>query len=218
MDGEFGTIPRTRFTLRPQQSNPPIFLASGTSTPPVMRRIVERGYCPIVSMVGNSTATMIEKYRAIETVYRAGGGDADSMPFALNQYMYVTRDRADARRAAEAVRYVLRVHAAMRRPQADLDGSVFTEVPFEGEPSVDELIERLAIGDPGKVAEHLDHQLDTMRPSQLSFIMGLPGMSSMDTLRSMHTFGDEVLPKLERLDRASGAVTTAELAVEELAR
>jgi alkanesulfonate monooxygenase SsuD/methylene tetrahydromethanopterin reductase-like flavin-dependent oxidoreductase (luciferase family) len=197
LDGELGTIPPTRFTLRTQQANPPIFLASGTSAAPIAQRIAARGYCPIVSMVGNSTATMIDKHKAIEAAYREAGGEADTMPFALNQYMYVTRDLAEARRAAEAVRYVLRMHAAMRRPEASLDGSLLKEMPFDGEPSADELIERLAIGEPSKVADHLNHQLDAMRASQLSFIMGLPGLSSADTLRSMHSFGQDVLPKLQ---------------------
>jgi alkanesulfonate monooxygenase SsuD/methylene tetrahydromethanopterin reductase-like flavin-dependent oxidoreductase (luciferase family) len=197
--GELASIPKTLFTLRPKQQHPPVYIASGTTEPTVQKRMIHGGYASIVSMVGNSTAAMIERHRAIERAYRESGGAEAVMPFALNQYMYVTRDPAEARQAAEAVIYVMRVHAAMKSRHVQLDGSLMKDVPFDGEPSVDDLLTRLAIGHPDVVAERLAEQIRAMKPQQMSFIMGLPGMSARDTLSSMTCFGEFVVPQLQSL-------------------
>ncbi|MDH6147557.1 MULTISPECIES: LLM class flavin-dependent oxidoreductase [Paraburkholderia] len=195
-DGTLASIPKTLFTLRPKQRAPQVYIASGTTDAAVQKRMVSGQYASIVSMVANSTDWVIEKRGQIEEVYRACGGPAPVMPFALNQYLYVTQDPKAARKAAEAVIYVIRVHAAMKNKEAQLDGSLMKNEPAPNEPTVDELLGRLAIGDPETVAERLVRQRRALRPVQMSFIMGLPGMSSAETLVSMELFGKSVMPHL----------------------
>lgn len=195
-DGDLATIPKTHFTLRTKQKAPAVYLASGTTEEAVQKQMCANGYASIISMVGNPTSVLVERHSQIEKVYRDAGGAEDIMPFALNQYLYVTRDPAEARRAAEAVIYVMRVHAAMKSKNVELNGSMMKDVPFPGEPTVDELLARLSIGDPDTVAARLNEQIRLMKPKQLSFIMGLPGMSSRDTLVSMECFGKYVMPQL----------------------
>jgi alkanesulfonate monooxygenase SsuD/methylene tetrahydromethanopterin reductase-like flavin-dependent oxidoreductase (luciferase family) len=212
--GEVSSIPRTAFTLRLKQRRPAVFIASGTSEPAVQRRMVDGGYASIVSMVGNTTAAMVERHRAINRAYRAAGGTAERMPFAYNQYMYVTHDPVQARRAAESVLYVMRVHAAMKSKDVQLDGSFMKDVPFEGEPSVETLLGRLAIGDPSTVAERLQEQMKQMQPTTMSFIMGLPGISHADVMQSMECFATDVMPGLCRLGTALGGARITAAATE----
>ncbi|MDQ0137778.1 alkanesulfonate monooxygenase SsuD/methylene tetrahydromethanopterin reductase-like flavin-dependent oxidoreductase (luciferase family) [Neorhizobium galegae] len=199
LDGELAQIPKTLFTLKLKQKAPAVYVASGTGEEIVQKRMIAGNYAAIVSMVGNTTAIMAERHRQIELAYRKAGGAEAVMPFALNQYLYVTRDPAEARRAAESVIYVMRVHSAMKGKNVQLDGSLMKDVPFEGEPTVDEILSRLSIGDPEVVAERLNQQINLMSPKQMSFIMGLPGLSSKDILRSMESFGNYVIPKLKGL-------------------
>jgi len=208
-DGALASIPKTLFTLRPKQTAPQVFIASGTAEPSVQERMIAGNYASIVSMVGNSTDWVIDKHRQIEHVYRACGGTAAVMPFALNQYLYVTRDPKAARKAAEAVIYVMRVHSAMRNKYAQLDGSLMKDLPAPNEPSVDELLERLAIGAPETVAERLSRQVRDLQPMQMSFIMGLPGMTSQETLASMELLGTGVLPHLDTAPAGAHAAAAA---------
>jgi alkanesulfonate monooxygenase SsuD/methylene tetrahydromethanopterin reductase-like flavin-dependent oxidoreductase (luciferase family) len=192
-EGECNTVPRTEFTLRFQQPRPQVFLASGTATPEVQARIVARGYVPIMSMVSNSIDWVEERYNATRAAYAAAGGTAEQMPFAINQYIYVTKERALAEKAAAGVRYVTRVHGAMRGAHVD-KGAALGESPFPGEPEIDALLDRVTIGDPETVLERLLEQRRRLNPTNMTFVMAVPGMMSEETLKSMELFGKEVMP------------------------
>lgn len=120
------------------------------------------------------------------------------MPFAIQRYIFVSRDRDDVLKAADGARYVRRIAQAMRNKYGELEGSYLKETPAADEPPLEAIAERTLMGDPETVAEKLCADLTALAPSHVSCFMAIPGVAQQKTLRSMELFGKEVLPLVER--------------------
>jgi len=93
----------------------------------------------------------------------------------------------------------------MRENYARVDGAYLQESPASGEPPLEELVDRMIIGDAETCAEKLLREVETLRFSHLSCFMGLPGLPQRSILRSMEQFGTKVMPQLEKASREVAA-------------
>ena len=130
--------------------------------------------------------------------YGAAGGDSARMPFAIQRYVFVTDSKEDALKAADGARYVRRIAQAMRGKYGEMEGSFLKETPAADEPAIEEIVDRLPIGDPETVAERLGRDIEMLDPSHISCFMAIPGLPQKKILESMERFGAEVQPLLER--------------------
>jgi alkanesulfonate monooxygenase SsuD/methylene tetrahydromethanopterin reductase-like flavin-dependent oxidoreductase (luciferase family) len=112
--------------------------------------------------------------------------------------VFVTDDRQEALKAAEAARYIRRVAMSMRNNVARLDGAFLQEMPAPDEPPLEDIASRMIVGDAETCAEKLAAELTALQPVHVSCFMGLPDMPQHRTLRSMELFGSRVMPALER--------------------
>jgi alkanesulfonate monooxygenase SsuD/methylene tetrahydromethanopterin reductase-like flavin-dependent oxidoreductase (luciferase family) len=197
-DGAHIHIPETYFSLRPQQRRPDIYIAGLVNDPTTQRRIANRGYIPIVTTGWNSQEHILNVRNAITAANSRAEGDPDKAPFAMQRYVFVTDQRADALRAAEGARYVRRIAMSMRNRSAKLDGAFLQEQPASDEPPLGEIASRLLIGDAEDVAEKLAREIEALRPRHISCFMAIPGMEQDRVLRSMERFGAEVMPILAK--------------------
>lgn len=193
-EGKKLSIPRTDFSLRFKQKRPDIYVAGLGNDPETQSRITKGGYVPIFTAGWNELEGLKAVRDKVAASYVASGGRDESMPFAMQQYVYVTNDRQEAIEAAEAARYIRRVASSMRANSARLDGVFLQDDPTPGEPSLEELVDKLIIGDPETVAAKLNAQFDALKPSHWSLFMALPGISHAKTMRSMELFGSKVMP------------------------
>jgi alkanesulfonate monooxygenase SsuD/methylene tetrahydromethanopterin reductase-like flavin-dependent oxidoreductase (luciferase family) len=204
-EGKHIHIPETHFICRTLQARPEIYIAGLLNDPVTQERIARAGYVPFFT-TGWSTLEEITQLRdKVGQFHRAAGKNPATMKFAIQQYIFVTDDRGEALKAAEAARYIRRVAAAMRENYARLDGAFLEEVPAADEPPLEEIVERMIIGDAENCAEKLVREVETVRLSHLSCFMGLPGMPQRSILRSMERFGTEVMPRIEKAVRAFAA-------------
>jgi alkanesulfonate monooxygenase SsuD/methylene tetrahydromethanopterin reductase-like flavin-dependent oxidoreductase (luciferase family) len=196
--GERIDMPETHFSVRTVQRKPDVYLAGMAGDVEAQRRAVQRGYTPFFTTGWNAVDVVEKIRRGVETTYAAAGGDAAKMPFAIQRYVYVTDNRDDALKAADGARYVRRIAMAMRNKYGELEGAFLKEMPAADEPSLDEIVERLPIGDADTVAERLARDIDALNPSHISLFMAIPGLSQAQILESIRRFGAEVIPRLEQ--------------------
>jgi len=196
--GKHLKIPATGFCLRFIQKRPAIYVAGLGNDPETQRRISQNGYVPIFTAGWSQLEELQALRNKVMASHTAAGGNPHHMPFAAQQYVYVTERRQDALKAAEAARYIRRVSSAMRANSARLDGVFLQEAPTPNEPSLDALADRLIIGDAETVAAKLDAQFEALKPTHWTLFMALPGIPPEKTLRSMELFGSEVMPRLAR--------------------
>ena len=103
-------------------------------------------------------------------------GDKLRAPYAMQRYVFVTDDRQEALKAAEAARYIRRVAMSMRNNVARLDGAFLQEMPAPDEPPLEDIASRMIVGDAETCAEKLTMELTELQPVHVSCFMGLPGM------------------------------------------
>ena len=191
-------IPETHFVVHPVQRRPEVYVAGLARDPVTQARVVAHGYVPIFTTGWSTIAQMRETRDIVTAANTQANGDPTRAPYAMQRYVFVTDDKAEALRAAEAARYIRRIAMSMRNNVARLDGAFLQEMPAPDEPPLEEIANRLVIGDAETCAARLAAEIEALQPVHVSCFMGLPGLPQARTLRSMERFGAEVMPVLER--------------------
>jgi alkanesulfonate monooxygenase SsuD/methylene tetrahydromethanopterin reductase-like flavin-dependent oxidoreductase (luciferase family) len=207
-DGKFLKIPETYFSVRPLQRSPETYVAGLVRDSVTQQHMAQRGYVSVNTAGAVPMATAIANRGGVEEVYRSVGLDPVTMPLAIQQYVHITDDHNEALEAADNVRFIRRVVAAMRGGYVELDGSWLHEQVAEDESTLEEMLPTTYIGSPDEVAERMILQLERLRPSHLSCHMAIGGVPAKSVMRTIERFTAEVLPQVERhfggLDRVGG--------------
>ena len=155
------------------------------------------GYTPFLPQHHRPAAALASARESIEEIWRSVDR-ANQMRLAIQRFAFVTRNRNEAREAAENIRYTLRLALGLRFNTAKLDGPVLQEIPVANEPTLEEILEHAPIGDPTRVAEVLADDIRRLRPSHLSLMMQFGSLPQSLAVKSLQLLGSEVLPILEK--------------------
>jgi alkanesulfonate monooxygenase SsuD/methylene tetrahydromethanopterin reductase-like flavin-dependent oxidoreductase (luciferase family) len=188
-------IPETSLQLRPlQQPHPEIWVAA--SSQDSIDWTVDHD-CALIISAGINPLDLARKVRATynASLRRAGRSAADAR-FGLQRYVYVTDDPADARSAVEQALYTARIADRYRSATERITNGIAEAAPLPSEPSPDELLERLIVGAPEVCIEKLQQDVDTFRPTHLTFFAGFGSLSQDRILRSMRRLAENVLPHI----------------------
>ncbi|MDR5758955.1 LLM class flavin-dependent oxidoreductase [Caballeronia sp. LZ035] len=196
-DGKYTRLPPTHFSVRTVQARPPIYVAGMGGDIELQRRSVQRGYVPFFTTGWNSLDEIAATRAKVVQTFVEAGGTESAMSFATQRYVCITSDKSVARKAADGARYIRRIATAMRGKYGELDGSFLKETPAQGEPPLDEIEQRLLIGDADTVAERLRDEIATLKLTHMSCFMAIPGVEQNDVLRSIRDFGEQVIPRLQ---------------------
>ncbi|MSO75580.1 MAG: LLM class flavin-dependent oxidoreductase [Alphaproteobacteria bacterium] len=212
--GKHFQVPPTTLSLRPvQRPSPPIYVAGLARDAAVARRIGARGYTPFASAQWLPTAAVAATRKLYEAGYGLAGRDPASMPYAIQRLIFLTDSKHEAWEVAEQARYTYRVVTALKAGTGQFDGCRVGEVPQAGEQTIEAILAHAMIGDAERVAAMLAQDIEQVRPSHISLFMQFGDLSSARVLRSLETFGRQVLPLLERrfgpLDRLHPAALAA---------
>lgn len=188
----------TELSMRPFGVAPPeIFVAS--REPEIVRRAARGGHTPFIGFGHRGLETARAARAGLEALWAEGGGDPAAMPLAVQRFVYVTEDRAQAELAAACVRDFARAYVTLGGAALDKDGAFVRLMPLNDEPPLDDFLEKAVIGPADHCAEMLATELAALRPSHLCCMMGLAGIGRQETLASLERFGTEVLPQLSPL-------------------
>lgn len=193
-DGKFVKVPKTEFLVKFVQKRPDIYIAGFTGDEEVQTKASKLGYVPFVVTGWNDVATLKAAHDRTEAVHRAAVGSDRPMPYAIQKYVFVTDSREEALLAADAARYVRRISMSMKGKYAQISNGYLKELPAEGEPPLEELVERMCIGSPERCAEKLVTDIKTLGATHVNCFMALPGIDPRIIRRSMERFGAEVMP------------------------
>jgi len=123
---------------------------------------------------------------------------AGPRPLGVQQYVYVTDDKADALDVAERARYIGRVVTAMRLGDPLLSGHVIEAPPLPDEPPLETFRDNLVIGDAHLVAEKLANEIRELGTTHLSCFMQIGSLDGRRATRSLSRFAAEVIPLMEK--------------------
>ncbi|MGX1305866.1 alkanesulfonate monooxygenase SsuD/methylene tetrahydromethanopterin reductase-like flavin-dependent oxidoreductase (luciferase family) [Amorphus suaedae] len=198
--GTFYDIPASELPMRPfGMAMPQTFVASRRAE--VVARCARGGHTPFIGFGHRGIGPALAAKRTIAGHWAAAGGNPDTMPLAVQRFVYVTDDKEDALHAARCVRDFARAWVTLNERVLDKEGPFVRLMPLNDEPPLDDFLETAVIGPPDYCVEKLREELAALAPSHLCCMMGPTGIGRSETLASLERFGCEVLPKLgEYLD------------------
>jgi alkanesulfonate monooxygenase SsuD/methylene tetrahydromethanopterin reductase-like flavin-dependent oxidoreductase (luciferase family) len=200
-DGRHYRIERAPLCARPAYNRKPqIYVAGGQ--PELVSRAAQRGHVPFVTVGFQGTEALVKQRQYYEKLYAAAGQNADELPLAVQRYVYVTDSQADAIDAAERILYVNRLALSLRYGYQELDGPMLRPIPFKDEPTAEQIVDNVIMGDPQHCAERIADECRLLRPLHYSCIMQFGGMDGRRARRSLERFASEVMPLLEPEGRA----------------
>jgi alkanesulfonate monooxygenase SsuD/methylene tetrahydromethanopterin reductase-like flavin-dependent oxidoreductase (luciferase family) len=197
-NGAHFAIDRAALGLRPKQTPmPPVYVAGLMQNTEVQARLARSGHTPFLPQHHRPAAALASARQNIEDIWRSVDRP-NQMRLAIQRFAFVTRDRNEAREAAENIRYTLRLALGLRFNTAKLDGAVLREGPVANEPTLEEILEHAPIGDPARVAEVLADDIRILRPNHLSLMMQFGSLPQPLATKSLQLLGSDVLPILEK--------------------
>lgn len=193
--GKHVRIPRTELPMRPFGiSLPETFVASSSAE--LIGRAARQNCTPFMSFGHDSLESALSFRQLLAGHWQAGGGDPDTMPLAVQRYIYVTDDKREAQYAAQCVRDLARATNSLSSRLPSRDGIFLRLMPLNDEPPLADFIDNAIIGSPNHCAEKLHEEVEALRPSHLCCFMAFAGIGREQTLASVERFGYDVIPQL----------------------
>lgn len=193
--GQYYDIPETVFAIRPVEDRiPELFVA--THVRPIMEKAAQDGAALFISPGPRRLEQALTARAEVMDAAASVGVAADSLKLAVQRYCFVTDSKAVARQAAEQMVHFMRRMRVLRDEFPPRNGIHFESIPFDGEPTVEWLLENAAIGDAETVAARLLPDIPALRPHHLSVYMGYSWLPPAEVLKSLDLFGAHVLPRL----------------------
>ena len=113
----------------------------------------------------------------------------------VQRAVYVTKDDADARAAAEEARWNMRVTLSLRNHYERVENGRAVPVPAPKEPDVDDLLDRyLVIGTPETCIRQIERLRRDVGITHFNCSFWFGDLAQARVLRSMELFAREVMP------------------------
>ena len=195
--GKYFEIPESPIAIRAVQQPMPEVFVTGLD-PAVIERTARAGYVPFITGGWRGISLLRDQVAHLRRQFEAAGIPADRMPLAVQQYIFVTDDKAEALELAERSRVVGRIVTQMRTGEPVLDGPFIQAPPIPDEPPVETFRDNLVFGDPHHVAEKLVDEIRELGTTHLSCFMQIGSVAGHKARRSLERFASEVVPLMER--------------------
>jgi len=211
--GKHFDIPPSPIAIRALQKPMPEIYVTGLE-PAVLQRAARGGHVPFITAGWRGIQLLRDMHKHIHAQYGAVGVSADRRPLGVQQYVYVTDDKADALDVAERARYIGRVVTAMRAGDPVLSDHFIQAPPIPDEPPLEAFRDNLVIGDPHYVAEKLVGEIRELGTTHLSCFMQIGSLEGKRATRSLSRFAAEVVPLMEKafgipLDQVNAGLAAA---------
>ncbi len=164
------------------------------NAPEMRQKMIDYGAETLTTPAIGPNSILATARRLYQETRVENGLSGEDFPFAVQRYVYVAKDKADARAAAEQVLIHARMANNMRQADPQIDGSDLKIVPFENEPDVDTILERAIIGDAEEVTKRIVAEAREFGITHLSVFMQIASIPFANTLRSLEVFCDQVMP------------------------
>src|SRR4051812_21633437 len=194
-EGKMFKIPET--TVYPQalqKPYPPMWITAQSEYS--IDAAVRRGFDVLTGGFGVPVERLAEFGQIFNRVV-AEAKPARAPRVGVQRAVYVTKDAADARAAAEEARWNMRVTLSLRNNYERVEAGKAVSIPAKTEPTIDELIDRyLVIGTPDTVIRQIKRVQELVGITHFNCSFWFGDMTQKRVLRSMELFAKEVMPAL----------------------
>jgi alkanesulfonate monooxygenase SsuD/methylene tetrahydromethanopterin reductase-like flavin-dependent oxidoreductase (luciferase family) len=195
--GKHFDIPESPLSLRPLQSPMPQMFVTGLE-PAVVQRTARSGHIPFITAGWRGMSLLKEMHQHLSKQYQSAGIPPERMSLAVQQYVYVTKDKKEALDIADRARTIARMVTTMRAGDPVLSGHFIQAPPLPDEPPLDTFLDNLVIGDAHYVAEKLVNEISALGTTHLSCFMQIGTVDGVRAMRSLNGFVEDAIPLMEK--------------------
>ena len=194
-DGKLFKVPETSLFPQPlQKPHPPIWITAQSQYS--LEAAARRRFNVLTGGFGVPIERLAEFGGHFKRV-TAEMKPAERPLVGVQRAVYVTKDEADARDAAEQARWNMRVTLSLRNNYEQVDNGRAIPVAAKTEPDIDELLDRyLVIGTPDTVVRQIQRIREVVGISHFNCSFWFGDLDQKRVLRSMELFSREVMPAL----------------------
>ncbi len=183
------------FPVPVQRPRPPIWVVGQSKES--IDATVKRGF----NLVSGGFGVPIERLREFRGHFDEIVTDPelkDSIRVSTQRPVYVTTDESELRDVVAQARWNMRVTLSLRQGLQRVDKGRAVAVPFDTEPSDDELLERyFVMGTPETCIDRLNALRDAMGIDHFNASFYFGDLKHDQVLRSMQLFHEEVMPAFQ---------------------
>jgi len=195
-EGKLFKIPETSVYPQPvQKPHPPIWITAQSEY--AIDAAVRRGFDVLTGGFG----VPVERLAEFGNIFARVVAEIEPPRpprVGVQRAVYVTKDAADAREAAEQARWNMRVTLSLRNNYERVENGNAVPIPGNSEPTIDELLERyLVIGTPDTVIRQIKRVKELVGISHFNCSFWFGDIDQKRVLRSMELFANEVMPAVE---------------------
>lgn len=180
------------YPLPLQQPRPPIWVVAQSKES--IDATIKRGF----NLVSGGFGVPIERLREFRKhldALVAARGSQPAFRVSTQRPVYVTHDESELPAIVEHARWNMRVTLSLRQGLARVEHGRAVAIPFDNEPSDDELLERyFVMGTPQTCIKRLNALRDAMGIDHFNASFWFGDLQHDQVLRSMQLFHDEVMP------------------------
>ena len=192
-EGKLYNIPETSiYPTAVQKPRPPIWITA--QSPYSIEAAVKRG----LNVLTGGFGVPVERLAEFGEFFRKVVDEARPATKPLvgvQRAVYVTKDPADAREAAEQARWNMRVTLSLRNNYERVENGNAIPVPGKTEPTIDELLDRyLVVGTPETCIRQIKRVQALVGISHFNCSFWFGDVDQARVLRSMELFAREVMP------------------------
>ena len=191
-EGKLYRIPETTIFPQMHGPRPPIWITA--QSPDSVEGAVRRGFNVLTGGFGVPVERMAEFRKLFDRVV-AEVKPPQPLHVGVQRAVYVTKDDADARAAAEEARWNMRVTLSLRNHYERVEDGRAIPVPAPKEPDVDDLLDRyLVIGTPETCIRQIQRLRRDVGITHFNCSFWFGDLDQARVLRSMELFAKEVMP------------------------
>jgi alkanesulfonate monooxygenase SsuD/methylene tetrahydromethanopterin reductase-like flavin-dependent oxidoreductase (luciferase family) len=194
--GELVHIDDAALSIRPLQDRIRTF-AVGNS-PEMRQKMIDYQAEPFMTPAIGPNDLIATGRRLYRETREANGMQGDDFPLAVQRYVFVAESASEAKLAAEQILMHARMATNMRQAEPLMNGADLQIVAFDGEPDIDTILARAIIGSAEQVTQQIVAEAREFGITHLSVFMQIASMPFANTLKSLHTFCDQVMPAVKK--------------------
>ena len=204
-DGKYYSFEETQVLPVPvQQPRPPIWVVGQSAES--IEATARRGF----NLVSGGFGVPIERLREFRKLFDATVPDQAArarIRVSTQRPVYVTKDESEIPAVIEHARWNMRVTLSLRQGLERVENGRAIAVPFDTEPTDEELLERyFVVGTPETCIDRIRTLRDVMGIDHFNGSFWFGDLSHEQVLNSMRLFSEEVMPAFRDDDGAASAV------------
>ena len=178
-----------------QKPRPPIWVV-GQSEESIVAT-AKRGFNLVSGGFGVSLERLKEFRKSFDDLL-VDAEQKENIRVSTQRAVYVTKDESELPEIIEQARWNMRVTLSLRQGLERVEKGHAQAIPFDNEPSDDELIDRyFVMGTPATCIEKLSEIRDVMGLDHFNANFWFGNLEHKQVLRSMELFAKEVMPALQ---------------------